>query len=180
MAKMPDWTLDYKEETESSGELEYLDPQKLRFAKRGDALMLTIENDRTYLKVRPVRAFPLTDLDNFIGLMDAITGHEIGMIRSLRDLDGPTRQLIEAELDKRYFIPKITKINEAKKEFGSIYWDVETDRGRRKFIMRNIRESIHEVEPGRYLIIDIDGNRFEIPQLSNLSSRSQAIWEKIV
>ena len=176
---MPDWTLDYKDQAESSGDLEYLDTSRLRFAKRGDALILTVEDDRSYLKVRPVRAFPLTELNEYIGLLDAIGGREIGMLRNLRDLDGPTRQLIQAELRKRYFIPKISRIVDAKREFGTIYWDVETDRGRRNFIMRGIRDSIHEIEPGRYLVIDIDGNRFEIPQLANLDSRSQATWERL-
>jgi hypothetical protein len=176
---MPDWTLDYKDQAESTGDLEYLDPSKLRFAKRGDALILTVQDDRSYLKVRPVRAFPLTELSEYVGLLDAISGREIGMLRSVRDLDGPTRQLIQAELRKRYFIPKITRIVDAKKEFGTVYWDVETDRGRRKFIMRHIRDSIHEIEPGRYLVIDIDGNRFEIPQLADLNSRSQAIWDRL-
>ncbi len=176
---MPDWTLDYKDQTESSGDLEYLEPCKLTFDKRGDALILTVQDDRTYLKVRPVRAFPLTEMNEYIGLLDAIAGREIGMIRDLRDVDCHTRQLIQAELTKRYFIPKISRIVEAKREFGTIYWDVETDRGQRHFIMRGIRDSIHEIEPGRYLMIDIDGNRFEIPQLADLTARSQAFWDKL-
>jgi hypothetical protein len=176
---MPDWTLDYRDQSESSGDLEYLDPSKLRFAKRGDVLMLTIENDRTYLKVRPIRAFPLTEPHEFIGLLDAISGREIGMLRSLRDLDGPTRQAIQAELNKQYFVPRIARITNAKKEFGTVYWDVDTDRGQRQFLMRSIRDSIHEIEPGRYLVVDIDGNRFEIPRISDLDSRSQALWDRL-
>ena len=176
---MPDWTLDYKDQTEESGELEYLDTRKLFFAKRGDALILTVEGDRSYLKVRPVRAFPLTELNEFIGLLDSIASREIGVLRNLRDLDGPTRQLVQSELNKRYFMPKITRIVGAKKEFGTVYWDVETDRGSRNFLMRGIRDSIHEIEPGRYLVLDIDGNRFEIPQLSALNSASQAIWDRL-
>lgn len=177
---MPDWTLDYKDQNESSGELEYMDPAVLAFTKRGDALMLTVVDDRTYLKVRPVRAFPLTEPHEFIGLLDAISGREIGVIRTLKGLEGQARQLVQAELNKQYFIPKIHKITEAKKEFGTVYWDVETDRGKRQFIMRGIRDSIHEIEPGRYLVVDIDGNRFEVPQLGDLDTRSQNLWEKLI
>lgn len=176
---MVDWTLDYKDQNDD-GEFEYLDPAKLEFAKRGDALRLTIENDRSYLKVHAVRAFPLTNLNEYIGLLDAIGGREIGMLRNIRDLEAQPRELVQAELSRRYFIPKVTKITKAKKEFGAIYWDVDTDRGRREFIMRGIRDSIHEIEPGRYLITDVDGNRFELPQLSKLDTRSQAHWDKIV
>jgi len=176
---MPDWTLDYKDQNESSGELDYLDPSQLVFAKRGDVLVLTVENDRTYLKVRPVRAFPLTEPNEFIGLLDAISGREIGMLRALKALDPSMRQLIQAMLNKQYFIPRISRILEAKKEFGTVYWNVDTDRGNRQFIMRGIRDSIHEIEPGRYLVVDIDGNRFEVPQLGNLDSRSQALWDRL-
>jgi len=177
---MPDWTLDYKEQSDNEGELEYLDPNKLRFSKRGDALMLTIEGDRSYLKVRAVRAFPLSELNEFIGLLDAINGREIGMLRHLRDLDGPVRQPVQQEIDKRYFIPKISRIIQAKKEFGAVYWDVETDRGGRQFIVRGIRDSIHEIEAGRFLVLDVDGNRFEVPQIEDLDTRSQALWDRVV
>lgn len=177
---MPDWTLDYKDQTDDGGELEYLDHTKLQFSKRGDALMLTVEGDRSYLKVRAVRAFPLSELTEFIGLLDAISGKEIGMIRNLRDIEAGARQLIQHEIDKRYFVPKVTKIVQAKKEFGTIYWDVETDRGGRKFVMRGLRDSVHEIEPGRYLINDVEGNRLEVPQLEQLDPRSLAIWDKVV
>ncbi len=176
---MPDWTLDYKDEP-GTGELTYLDPSTLEFAKRGDVLILTIQNDRSYLKVHPARAFPLTEIHDYISLLDAISGREIGLLRSLRDLDGPTRQLVETELDRRYFIPKITRVIRAKKEFGTVYWDVDTDRGRRKFVMRGIRDSMHQIEPGRYLINDVDGNRFEVEQLADLDSRSQTQWDALI
>ena len=107
---MADWTLDYKDQSESSGELEYLDPQNLIFAKRGDVLRVTINNDRTYLRVHAVRAFPLTHTNEFIGLQDAITGREIGMLRTLRPISHEARQLVLESLDKRYFIPKITRM----------------------------------------------------------------------
>ena len=177
---MPDWTLDYKEQTDDGGELEYLDATKLLFTKRGDALVLTVENDRSYLKVRAVRAFPLSEINEFIGLLDAISGREIGMLLHLRDLDVAARQLIQHEIDKRYFIPKISNIIQAKKEFGAVYWDVDTDRGNRQFILRGIRDSIHEIEPGRFLISDVDGNRLEVAQINDLDIRSQALWDRIV
>lgn len=177
---MTDWTLDYKDQTDNGGELEYLDPATLTFTKRGDALMLTVRNDRTYLKVRAVRAFPLSELHEFIGLLDAISGHEIGMLRHLHNIDGEARLLVQQEIDKRYFVPRINRIIAAKKEFGAVYWDVETDRGNRQFILRGLRDSIHEIEPGRFLINDVDGNRFEIPQITDLDHKSQTAWEGVV
>ena len=175
---MADWTLDYKDQ-EDNGDLEYLDNSRLHFAMRGDVLRLTIDDDRSYLKVHAVRAFPLTEMNEYIGFIDAISGREIGMLRNLRSLDTQTRQLVENALEKRYFMPKICKISTAKKEFGTVYWDVDTDRGKREFVMRGIRDSIREIAPGRYLVHDVDGNRFEIAQLNKLDSQSQTLWDKL-
>jgi hypothetical protein len=130
--------------------------------------------------VHAVRAFPLTEPSEYIGLVDAIGGREIGMLRNLKDLPAEARQLVQRALEKRYFVPKINRIVEAKREFGTVYWTVDTDRGDREFIMRGIRDSIQEIEPGRYLVVDIDGNRFEIKQLNDLDSHSQAQWDRLI
>jgi hypothetical protein len=177
---MVDWTLDYKDQSEASGELEYLNPAKLTLSKHGDVLRVTIHDDRSYLKVYAVRAFPLTHPHEFIGLQDAVTGREIGILRNLREMSNEARQLVLESLDSRYFVPKISRIIEAKREFGTVYWNVETDRGPRKFMMRGIRDSLHEIEPGRYLVVDIDGNRFEIPHLERLDARSQRNWDRLI
>lgn len=176
---MVDWTLGFQDR-EDSGDLEYIDPAGTIIESRGDVLRLTFKDDRSYIKVHAVRAFPLTEQDEFIGLLDAVSGREIGMLRDLRQLDSPTRKLVEDALDRTYFVPKIHHINQAKREFGTVYWDVETDRGRRQFVMRGIRDSIHEIETGRYLVVDIDGNRFEIPKLASLDSKSMRCWDNLI
>ena len=175
---MADWTLDFMDQ-EDDGDLRYLDPSHLQFAMRGDVLRLTVDGDRSYLKVHAVRAFPLSNIHEYIGFIDAISGHEIGMLRNLKALDAQARQLVENALESRYFIPKISKIRSAKKEFGTVYWDVDTDRGKRQFVMRGIRDSIREIDPGRYLVNDVDGNRFEVVQLTTLDSQSQTYWDKL-
>jgi len=177
---MVDWTLDYNEQIDDRFDFEYLDPTKLHINKRGDTLTLTLRGDRSYLKAYAVRAFPLTAPNSYICLIDAIAGHEIGVLHNLGDLQPRDRHLVQDDLKRRYFIPKVIRIRKANKEFGAVYWDVDTDRGRREFTMRGIRDSIHEIQPGRYLLVDVDGNRFEIPQLTNLDARSRACWEKIV
>ena len=46
-----------------------------------------------------------------------------------------------------------------------------TDRGVCRFTVRMGGGSVYSIGGGRYLINDIDGNRFEIPDLNKLSSR---------
>jgi hypothetical protein len=60
-----------------------------------------------------------------------------------------------------------------KERFGTAEWEVETSRGKRKFTMRNLRENIAKVTPYRYLLRDVDGNRFDVRDLRELDSTSK-------
>ena len=39
------------------------------------------------------------------------------------------------------FVPFVERVVEVKEEFGSVYWTLETDRGPREIIVRNLRDS---------------------------------------
>ena len=60
-----------------------------------------------------------------------------------------------------------------------ISWDVETDRGPHHFDMRD-RDDVRLVAGNRLLIIDADGNRYEVPDYSRLDSRSRGILEQLL
>jgi hypothetical protein len=68
----------------------------------------------------------------------------------------------------------IQRILRVKERFGTVDWEVETDRGFRTFSMRSIRENVHQPSPGRYLLSDVEGNRYDVPDLSALDAASQA------
>ena len=67
-----------------------------------------------------------------------------------------------------------------KEEYGHMYWDVETDRGYRKFVTRGRDQSIIPITDTRILIIDMTGNRFEIPNYHELDQRSFRYIESLV
>ena len=80
------------------------------------------------------------------------------------------------ELQKRYFMPKITKINSLEGHFGVTEWDVETAQGDVEFGMRS-RYDIVTLENGRVLIKDVDGNRYEIENYNKLDLKSIALLQ---
>lgn len=125
--------------------------------------------------VKPVRALPLTDPEHWIGLMDE-KGKPVHMVRSLKELDTDSRALLEHELEQLYFLPKIQCIRQVTEEYGVLRLDVDTDRGPRAFEIRS-REHIRFLPEGRILLRDLDGNRYEIPCLSNLDAHSQTLAE---
>ncbi|MEM4407763.1 MAG: DUF1854 domain-containing protein, partial [Candidatus Caldarchaeum sp.] len=86
--------------------------------------------------------------EKYISIQDG-TGTEIAIIESLESLDPQSRQIILEELDRKYFTPFIVRILSLKQEASMWKWEVQTQRGTTIFYIRGVRDSIHEVAPGR-------------------------------
>ena len=159
-----------------------LTPDNATFSKsEGGLISMTLKkkdgSEEFFERVVPVRAFPVSEPDSFISLREPDTkdvgkGSEIGLIESIFDFDETTIQLIKKELDKRYFTPTIQKIYSVKEQFGYLYFDVLTSAGKSSFVMNNPSSNIRVLEDKRSLIYDIDGNCFEIPEISKMDKAS--------
>lgn len=158
-----------------------LTPRNAIFSKSDGGLisMTLIKNgtEEHFERVVPVRAFPITEPDSFISIREPDTkdvgkGAEIGIIENLSDFACDVVLLIKGELDKRYFTPKIQKIYSIKEQFGYLYFDVLTSAGKSSFVMNNPSSNIRVLEDKRSLIYDIDGNCFEIPEISKMDKAS--------
>lgn len=159
-----------------------LTPDNATFSKsEGGLISMTLKkkdgSEEFFERVVPVRAFPVSEPDSFISIREPDTkdvgkGSEIGLIESIFDFDETTIQLIKKELDKRYFTPTIQKIYSVKEQFGYLYFDVLTSAGKSSFVMNNPSSNIRVLEDKRSLIYDIDGNCFEIPEISKMDKAS--------
>jgi hypothetical protein len=156
---------------EDNFDLRLLDPKGLTLFMQGGLLRLTHEEDRSYLRVMVVRAYPLSDPNHYWGLLDG-DGKDIGMIVSPDELASDSRALAEQELEKRYFVPIVEKVIEAKEDFGTTVWEVETNRGRKRYMVRGMKDNMIELSSTRIILTDVDGNRFEIPDIRLLDGKS--------
>jgi hypothetical protein len=154
-------------------DLRFLEPRSLRFSRHGARLRLTVEGDCSYLNVAAVRVFPLSDPQRYVSVRDA-GDKEIGIIADLRALDAGSRRLVAEDLDRRYIVPVVRRVLTVKERFGTVDWTVETDRGVRRFTTRNLRENVVQPSHNRYLIADVDGNRYDVRDLAALDGASQA------
>ena len=141
-------------------------------------LRLTIE-DRSYTRVKIVRAAPLSHPNRYICILDA-KDEEICMIDDLKALDPGMREIVDEELDRRYLTAVIEQVTSLRNEFGTSYWDVKTDRGEREFVVQNASENAQWLGDHRLLLIDVDGNRFEIPDLNSLDKKSMGLVELVL
>ena len=157
-----------------ASQLVLLAPAKLRFLAHGPTLRLTIEDDRSYLRVAVLRAFPLSDPSRYLSVRDG-QGKEIGLIAQPEALGADDRALIERELERRYLVPAVARIVNARERFGTVEWTMETDRGQVHFTTRNLRENVQRPAPRRIILNDVDGNRYDIRDVDRLSRASQEL-----
>ena len=128
--------------------------------------------------IRLAGSYPLSGPDRFICFFDSDDNY-LGLLRNTADLEDGTHALVEEELSRRYFLPQIVAVRRVVVGKGMISWDVDTDRGPHHFDMRD-RDDVRSVGGNRLLIIDADGNRYEVPDLSLLDSRSRGILEQLL
>jgi len=154
------------------------DPRRVRLSRIPPwAVRLTID-DRTYLRVQIVRAAPLSDPDHYIAILDE-QDDGICVIRDPAELDEASRHIVEEELRQRYLTAVVQHIHAVRHESGSAYFEVETDRGRTAFIVKDGTESIRRFG-SRLLLMDVDGNRFEIPDVNTLDRRSAKLLRSVL
>jgi Domain of unknown function (DUF1854) len=153
-------------------ELHYLDPPTIRFERAGARLHLDL-GGTAHRNVTVTCAFPLSLPLRFLSVRDA-DNNEIGMIKDASELDAENLRIITEALERRYLMPIIQRVLRVKERFGTLDWEVITDRGLRTFTTRDLRENVVHPAPGRALLTDVDGNRYDVRDLYALDRASQA------
>jgi hypothetical protein len=157
-------------------EVQFLDPKLVKISRNQFAeLEAELPDGSVHAPVEPVRTFPLTQPDQYISLLDAHK-NELGLIEDINQLQKADQTLLTEELQKCYFMPRITKIHSLEGQFGVTQWEAETDSGSVFFDLRS-RNDITSLDGGRVLIRDIDGNRYEIANYHQLDPKSIALLE---
>ena len=130
------------------------------------------------LELSPCARFPISDPEHSISICDA-EGREVAFIEALADLPAPVRQMLEAELAQREFVPVIERIRAVSSDTSPVDWQVETNRGPTQFTL-NSDDDVRPIGPFRALLIDTQGIRYLIPDTRTLDSASRRILERYI
>ena len=131
------------------------------------------ENGERYEMLEPRRLFPVSNLDAYITLLNS-DGEEVAIIKALSDLPEEARKIIRASLNDYYLVPKITRIIAVTEKYGTLRWEVETDRGFKSFDIRNRNHDIKVQKSGTVRVRDADDNRYVIDDYKLLDAHSRA------
>ncbi len=149
------------------------------FHQPRDVMRMTVNDEYSFVQVEPRWAAPLSHTKSFLGLMNS-KGEEVFLLPSLDELGPENREVIDLELSRRYLTSTVHKILSAKVEFGATYWTVVTERGERDFVVQSLQENAQWMGERHLLLVDIDANRFEIPDLDLLDPKSRHFIDSIL
>ena len=141
-------------------------------------LRLTTADGGVHEGVLPVRAFPLAAPTEGIALMGT-DGHELAWIERLGDLAEATRRLVEEELASREFVPEIRRLRHVSTFATPSTWDVETDRGETRFILKG-EEDIRRLSQTQMMISDTHGIQFLIRDIGTLDRHSRKLLDRFL
>jgi len=150
------------------------DGAKVHLKANADGTVQLTCGGRQFKSVRIKLGRPLYKPEDFATVFGS-KGNEVGLLVNLSGLPASSSTVLEAHRLHHNLTTAISRVYSLTHQFGAAYWDVETEKGRRQFVIRGTTEHIRFLEDERLLITDVQGNRFEIPNLANLDPRSQRL-----
>ncbi|HEX7449169.1 MAG TPA: DUF1854 domain-containing protein [Pirellulales bacterium] len=139
-------------------------------------LVFTDAAGTQHVGVAPVRAFPITDPTHWVSICDA-HGGELACYPDLAEVPPRMRELIEAELSRRDFIPAIRRIVKIASTVEPTEWIVETDRGTTSFTLDS-EEHVRRLGAHQATVTDSHGMRYLIADLRALDAASRRMLER--
>ncbi len=140
--------------------------------------LVFVAPDGTRQQVNPVRSFPIAAPTEGIGLVNA-EGEEVAWITRIADLSPASREVLEADLSTREFMPVIERIRSVSSFATPSTWEVDTDRGPTSLVLKG-EEDIRRLVRPALLIADSRGINFLIRDRYALDAHSKKMLDRFL
>lgn len=154
------------------------EPSRADFGLSRDAwgrLKLIDRAGRCFEQVTVVPLFPITDPDRWITICDE-QGRELICVEDPEQLTPDTRAVLQEELSRREFLPVIRRIVRVSGNSEPCEWEVETDRGRTRFVLES-EDNVRRLGRRKVAIKDSHGIRYLVKDIGELDAKSRRIIE---
>ncbi len=155
------------------------DAGTIRLTENGDGTLALTCGAKRYRSVNIRIGRPLYRPDEFASVLDQ-KGNEVATLVNLGSLPAQSRRVLAAHHDRYDLTSIISRIISISHMYGSSFWEVETDKGTRQFVIRGTTEHVRWLNDSRILVTDVRGSRFEIPDLNGIDKRSQYLFHLIL
>lgn len=151
--------------------LPLLGRETIRFERTGgDLVRALLADGSSHEPVDFYRAFPFSAPNDLVAVRDG-AGAELGILAPLEEFPATDREIVLAELQRRYFAPRITRVDVLDERFGQSHWRVTTNAGPTRFTVQNEHTNLRDLPDGTLLLIDVDGNRYRLAARAELEPR---------
>jgi|SoiMethySBSTD1v2_1073268.scaffolds.fasta_scaffold439073_2 hypothetical protein len=156
----------------------HLTPSPVRFTLKRDqwGQLEFIAHDGTrHAPIVAVPLFPISVPDSWISIRSA-SGDELACIEDPKSLEPDVWQLLREELARREFVPVIKRIVRVSGNSEPCEWQVETDRGPTRFVLKS-EDDVRRISEIQIVIVDAHGTRYQIPDINAVDAKSRRIVE---
>ncbi|AJY77553.1 hypothetical protein VN24_06580 [Paenibacillus beijingensis] len=153
-------------------DIHILEPEIVYFSRGTGGVLKGVVEGKLYEELIVFRAFPFLYPTQYISIRDS-KGEELGIIQDIWQLDEESGKELERELQFRYFLPRVTRIESVKNKTDLWIWELQTGLGRTRLSMPNLHEYMLFPGGGRIILRDVSGKRCEIEDWRTLDSHSR-------
>lgn len=139
---------------------------------------LVLADGTRHAPVTAIRAYPITDPEGGVALMDA-EGHELLWIDQWTQLAPALRSQVHQALTEREFLPVIEKLEGVSSFATPSTWTVVTNRGTTQFLLKG-EEDIRRLTGTVLLINDADGVQYMIRDLAAMDKHSRKLLDRFL
>lgn len=157
------------ENMDTADQVNYLGPEAEFSLTQGGFVNLSYQG-KIYEKVNLRRLLPFTDRSHYISVLTE--EEEIGILRDLAALPQEQQLLIQTVLRYKYFTPRILSISQIKDRMGYLFIKAQTTAGAKNICVADYTTNIRQVTGGSVSILDAEGNRYLVDDLSALDKKS--------
>ena len=145
------------------------------YASEGGFPGLTYKGE-DYKHVVLRRIMPMQEPFNYISVADP-DNKEIGILKSINELDDNQKHVVIAELDNRYYSPEVVEVISVQDKLGYVYMELRLKNKQGKEYVKNcavkdVSRNIRMLGDTSCIIFDVDGNRYIVSELSKIGKKS--------
>jgi hypothetical protein len=165
-----------KQHSDRSGLLE---PGAVSLSRSKGGVLCGVIDGKSYAELAVYRAFPFSYPDRYISIR-TVEGDERGMVGAIAELDPESAEELGRELELRYFLPRVERIERVDFRSDLWLWDLHTHLGPTRLVMRNLHEHLHYAGDGRIVLSDQSGKRCEIADWRRLDAHSRKLLSELL
>jgi hypothetical protein len=139
-------------------------------------LVATLRDGTVHVDVQAVRGFPISQAAFGISLVND-DGNEVLWLRDINECPVEMQKLLNSSLQMRDFLPQIQRIYNISSNHEPCEWDVQTDRGRVKFVLKH-DEDVRRLDATRAIVTDAHGVQYLMPNVKSVDTVTRRYIER--